>query len=103
MPSKITRRQFVQTVAATAPLVYVPSLRAAANERITLGFIGVGTMGGRNHVAKFLGNPDVQIVAVCDVARERRDHWKQAVEDRYGKDKKGDFKGCQAYETFTEL
>lgn len=103
MPSHPTRRQFVQAMAAAAPLLYVPSLRAAPNDRITLGFIGVGTMGGHNHVNKFLGNPGVQIVAICDVVRERRDHWKNAVETRYGKDKKGDFKGCQTYENFTEL
>src|SRR5262245_45212603 len=100
----ISRRQFLQAAAAglTGPLVFAPGLRAAANERITLGFIGVGTMG-RGHLGNFLGRPEVQVVAVCDVVAERRDSAKQMVEDRYAKDKKGTFKGCQAVNNFREL
>ncbi len=69
MPARsISRRQFVKTAAAAgvvAPtiLTSLPKARAAANERLTLGMIGVGTMG-RGHVGRFLGYGDVQIVAV---------------------------------------
>ena len=67
-----------------------------------IGFIGVGTMG-RGHLGAFLGMNDVQVVAVCDVVAERRDDAKKRVEERYGKDKKGEFKGCEAYTDFRKL
>jgi predicted dehydrogenase len=100
----VSRRQFLQATAAglAGPLVLAPRLRASANERITLGFIGVGIMG-RGHLGSFLGRPEVQVVAVCDVVAERRDNAKQMVEDRYAKEKKGTFKGCQATNDFREL
>ncbi len=102
MPHHVSRRRFLQGVTAAAPLVWIPSLRAAANDRISLGFIGVGTMG-RGHLGGFLGRPEVQVVAVCDVVAERRDDAKKRVEDRYGKEKKADFKGCEAYTDFRKL
>jgi predicted dehydrogenase len=76
--------------------------RKAANDRINLGFIGVGTMG-RGHLGSFLGMGDVQVVAVCDVVAERRDDARKKVESHYGKDKKGDYKGCAAFTDFREL
>jgi predicted dehydrogenase len=82
--------------------VLVPGLRAAPSERITLGFIGVGTMG-RGHLGNFLGRADVQVIAVCDVVAERRSSAQKLVEDRYSKDKKGEFKGCKAYTDFREM
>ncbi len=109
MPSRqVSRRRFVQSLAAaaTAGPLLVTSLaqaRAAANERLALGFIGVGTMG-RGHVGRFLGYGNVQIVAVCDVTAERRDHSKARVEEHYSKqDTKGSFKGCASYNDFREL
>src|SRR5262249_23211219 len=73
------------------------------SDRITLGFIGVGTMG-RGHLGSFLGRPEVQVVAVCDVVAERRESAQKMVEDKYGKEKeKGSYKGCQAYNDFREL
>ena len=67
----------------------------AANERITLGFIGVGTMG-RGHLRRFLGFKDLQVVAVCDVVKERREHRQKVVEEHYADAiKTGDYKGCQ--------
>ena len=47
--------------------------------------------------------PDVQVLAVCDVVEERRDDAKRMVETRYGKDKKGEFKGCDAYNDFHKI
>ena len=82
-----SRRQFL-TAAVAAGLAapnLLPNLRAdepkpGANDRITLGFIGVGTQG-RGHLGSFLGRTDVQVVAVCDVVTERRDNAKQMVEN----------------------
>src|SRR5262245_13100739 len=96
----VTRRQFVRTVAAGAvatPFIYSP-LRAqrGPNDRITLGFIGVGTQN-RGHLRTFLGNSAlVQVLAVCDVVAALRDSAKQMVDDRYTKEAKGDYKGCAA-------
>lgn len=104
----LTRRRFVQTLAAAGVagplLLRSPSpARAAANERLTLGMIGVGTMG-RSHVGRFLGYPDVQIVAVADVVAERREHSQRTVEERYAKDQgQGTYRGCAIYRDFREL
>jgi predicted dehydrogenase len=108
----ITRRHFVQGAAATAltlPAFTVASAPAAdakatpPSERITLGFIGVGTMN-RGHLGHFLGTGDVQVLAVCDVDAKRRNNAKETVEKRYAdKKKSGQYKGCAAYNDFREL
>jgi len=108
MSRQLSRRQFVQgvTAAGLAGPFILPSRakgRAAANERINVGFIGVGTMG-RGHLSRFLGQKDVQVVAVCDVVKERLDSAQKSVEDRYKDAKeKGEFKGCQATKDFREM
>ncbi len=104
---RIHRRQFLQGAAAAlaAPLFVKSSAlgnadKAPASERITLGFIGMGTMN-RGHLGHFLGARDVQVVAVCDVDTTRRESAKKTVEERYGKD--GGAKTCAAYTDFREL
>jgi predicted dehydrogenase len=107
----ISRREFVRGAAALAaagPLIVPRSAlgdkdKAPAGERLTLGFIGVGKQN-RSHLGHFLGQKDVQVLAVCDVDTTRRDNARQMVEDRYGKDKKdGKYTGCAAYNDFREL
>lgn len=108
----ISRRDFVQGAAVTAlalPLLPTLSVQAAdtkatpPSERIGLGFIGVGTMN-RGHLGHFLGNGDVQVLAVCDVDTNRRNNAKETVEKRYAdKKKNGQYKGCDAYNDFREL
>jgi predicted dehydrogenase len=106
----ITRRRFVQgmTAVAAAPLIVsAASLKAGENrapsDRVTLGFIGVGKMG-RGHLGGFLGDGDVQVVAVCDVVAQRRDHAREMVEKRYAAARKaGTYRGCDAYGDFREL
>jgi predicted dehydrogenase len=106
-----SRRQFVQGAAAAvfgAPLIVSSSAlgddkKPAASERLGLGFIGVGTQN-RGHLSYFLGQNDVQVLAVCDVDTTRRDAAKKTVEERYAdKVKKGEYKGCAAYNDFREL
>ncbi|HLQ44504.1 MAG TPA: Gfo/Idh/MocA family oxidoreductase [Planctomycetaceae bacterium] len=76
---------------------------AAANERIRLGFIGIGIQS-RGHLRKFVGMADVQVLAVCDVVAERRENSKQIVEDAYAKQKEvTSYTGCAAYVDFREL
>jgi predicted dehydrogenase len=107
---RITRRSFVGGAAAAlgAPLFVSASAlgredKKPASERIGLGFIGLGTMN-RGHLGHFLGQKDVQVLAVCDVDTTRREAAKKTVEDRYGQEKKdGTYKGCDAYNDFRDL
>jgi predicted dehydrogenase len=107
-PTGFTRRQFLQRAAAASlagPLILTStaSARAAPNDRINLGFIGVGTQGG-GHVGGFLGRGDVQIVAICDVVRDLREFHGQRVEEQYAKNQKdGEYKGCKRYADFRDL
>src|ERR1041385_2110338 len=90
--ASLSRRHFLtRTAGALSSVLAVPTLvpasalgRAGAmspNERIAMGFIGVGTQGGGHllggawtYVAGgYAGRKDVQVLAVCDVWRERRE------------------------------
>ncbi len=107
---RLSRRDFIQgTTAALAAPLFVPASalgradKAAAGERLTLGFIGMGTQN-RGHLRHFLGQKDVQVLAVCDVDTTRREDAKKIVDDHYAKDKKAEgAKGCAAYNDFREL
>jgi len=87
--------------------------KAAANSRITIGAIGSGNMG-MGDIRGLLGDPRVQVVAVCDVNRKSDGYWngavggrepgRQLVEDHYAAEKKsGKYKGCDTYVDFREL
>jgi predicted dehydrogenase len=107
MRQHLNRRRFLGAGAAAVPLLALPALgdearKISANDRINLGFIGLGTMG-RGHLGGFLGMPEFQVVAVCDVVKERRDDARARVEERYGKDKRTGFKGCAEYTDFRKL
>src|SRR5262245_32520862 len=104
-----TRRAFLGAAGAAALPIIVPRIvlgddkKDAANDRLGLGFIGMGTMN-RGHLGHFLGQKEVQVLAVCDVDTTRREAAKKTVNDRYGEDvKAGRFKGCDAYVDFREL
>src|SRR5437867_12900416 len=105
----LTRRTFLKTAAAAAsgaPFILPSRIWAAQvkpNDRIALGFIGMGKqnsglMGG------FLGKKETQTIAVCDVDTHRRDHAKKTVEDHYARQTdSGSYKGCAAYYDFRGL
>jgi predicted dehydrogenase len=92
----LTRRAFMfrgaaaRGAAAALPTI-VPSTvvgAAAPSKRITMGMIGMGgQMGG--HFRTMLGRSDVQVLAVCDVDRKKRENAKAQAERTY--------KGCDAY------
>lgn len=67
-----------------------------ASDRIVMAGIGIGNMGTGDQNA-FLGRPEVQYVAVCDVRQKWRDDAKGRVDARYGN---GD---CRAVIDFREL
>lgn len=108
MTRHVTRRSFIEAAlaaAAASPVVLAADdpKTAAPSERLTLGFIGMGTMN-RGHLGHFLGQKDVQVVAVCDVDTTRREHAKTTVEKRYAEaTKSGRYKGCAAYKDFRDL
>ena len=53
---------------------------------------------------QFLGMPDVQILAVCDVDSWRLDNAKQQVEEAYAKNgPAGSYHGCDAYKDFRDV
>ena len=101
------RRQFLKSVgsatlgAAGFPYI-VPSEVLGANsrlppsEKIAMGFIGVGSMGG-GHLRSFMGYDDVQAVAACDLREIFRRRAVDRVERHYGA------KGFKTYRDFREL
>ncbi len=102
-----SRRSFLQTAAGAvaAPFILpsrVWSAETAPNARLNIGFIGMGKMNS-GHLGNFLGRENVQVVAVCDVDTNRREHAKKRVEEAYGKKAGGGYKGCAAYNDFREL
>jgi predicted dehydrogenase len=102
----LSRRQFVRVAGAAAAAPLILSSRswaqAPANSRINLGFIGMGKMN-RGHLGHFLGRQETQVVAVCDVDTNRREHAKQQVEQHYANKTGASYKGCEAYNDFREL
>lgn len=107
--NRFTRRQFLKTttaLAVAAPTILPSSVWGAAkgpNDRITLGFIGMGRQN-QGLLNGFIHSKETQVVAVCDVDTTRREHAKKTVEDYYAKQTdKGTFKGCEGYKDFREL
>lgn len=119
-PLRLNRRQLLKRTALAAPLV-IPAAalglddRPPPSERITLGVIGCGAKG-MDHLRNFLGFPDVQVVAVCDVDRR---HWrdrvdrkgteygrepaKLRVDEHYDRQARGSGARCEAVVDFREL
>ena len=66
MPLSISRRRFTQLSSVAAGAALIPAVHASPNSKLRIACIGVGGRGGSNlqSVAK---DPDVEIVAICDV------------------------------------
>ena len=110
---KLTRREFLGRMGHLSAAVAVPGIvpasvtsaqtSAAPSERITVGLIGHGAMG-RGHLHRLVGDREVQVLAVCDVDRVRRDEAKRIVEETYAARKPdGKYEGCTAYNDYREL
>jgi predicted dehydrogenase len=101
----LNRRRFLGVGgAALAAPWFVPASARGANDRITLGFIGLGRMG-EGHVRRLVpGHNDVQAVAVCDVHRKFRDRAASMIEEGYAeRSGRSGYKGCDRYNDFREL
>ena len=111
------RRDFLKTSAAVGAAYLVPASVLGANapgNRINVGVIGTGTRGTPD-MQVFMGNDDVQVVAICDVncaSYGYRDETKLmgrepalAIANRYyaGKTRSGRFKGVAAYHDFRKI
>ncbi len=102
----VNRRRFLKRTLAAAGALSVPCIipaRAlgkaglvAPSKKIMLGVIGLGIQGTGNMKA-FLGHPEMQVVAVCDVHEGQRAKGKQVVDEFYGN------ADCRAYGDFREL
>jgi predicted dehydrogenase len=111
----MSRRSFLKKGAATTlGALAVPALLPSAawgaaggvapSERITLGIIGLGMLGTTTHLPAFLGNPDVQIVAACDVERKRLLEAQSMTDAHYtAQTDRGSYKSCAVYGDFREL
>jgi hypothetical protein len=119
---RCSRRQFLARATTAASALAAAPLFAPASvlgrgfippsERVTMGFIGVGGQGGGHLLGGawtyipggYTARPDVQVVAVCDIQRGRREYARQRVtqnyEQRFGA---GKFPACEAYTDFRRV
>jgi predicted dehydrogenase len=103
----VSRRTFLKTSAIVAPAIiaapaFATTLRAAPSDRVNVAMIGCGKMANDYHIPELLRQADVQMVAVCEVDKNRREHAAKRVNDKYSTDKK-EFKGCDTYVDFREV
>ena len=103
----ISRRTFLKSSAAIAPAIVSASALGSPNstppsDRINIALIGCGKMANGYHIPQLLAQPDVQVVAVCEVDQKRREHAKGRVEAKYS-NAKTEYKGCDAYVDFREI
>jgi len=107
----ISRRHFLKGAAAVTigtPYVMRSALGSQAggvapSNRIHMGCIGVGGMGG-GHLGGLIGNKEVQVLAICEVDAKRGQAAQARVEKGYADAmKSGSYKGCALYKDFREL
>ncbi len=97
---RISRRRFLGTSLAATGAAAFPAIipatalgmnnRAAPSERVVIGAIGVGDRGA-HLLGETLQSPGAQVVAVCDVKRDRLETAAQTVNRHY------ENQGCAAY------
>ncbi|NQT87855.1 gfo/Idh/MocA family oxidoreductase, partial [bacterium] len=98
-----TRRDFLRAAGAMAAAPYVLTStalgapdKAAASDRITMGAIGIGGRG-RGNMTGFARRGEVQMIAVCDVVKGKRDGAKSQI-DGHNKNT-----NCTPYNDFRDL
>ena len=119
----ISRRSFLRRSAATlgaalAAPTFLPASAAGRgsllppSERVNMGFIGLGGQGAGHLLGGawtyvpggYLARSDVQVLAVCDVRKERRDHVQQRCNAFYAqKLSQASYDGVKAYNDFREV
>ncbi len=121
-PHPLPRRQFLRGTALTLAATAFPTLLPVSvlgrgglrspNDRIQMGFIGLGGQGTGHLLGGawtyvpggYVARNDVQVLAVCDVRQERRDHALQRCRQLYAqKYNQTTFDGVLAYRDFREV
>jgi predicted dehydrogenase len=102
----VSRRTFLKNAAAVAGLAGSPLLvpssalgrdgAVAPSDRVALGCIGLGIQGVAN-LKMFLRDPEVRVVALCDVHETQRLKARGVVHESYGTN------DCALYNDFREL
>ncbi|MFP4055257.1 MAG: Gfo/Idh/MocA family protein [Candidatus Brocadiia bacterium] len=93
----VTRRNFLgKAAAAVAAPLLVPSRVFGANDRFTMGAIGMGGRG-RGDMNGFMGFKELRVLAVCDVVGRHAQMAKGMVDRRYGNT------DCTAYTDFRAI
>ncbi|MBL6764787.1 MAG: Gfo/Idh/MocA family oxidoreductase [Verrucomicrobiae bacterium] len=99
-PSSSSRRSFLKASAfAAAPFILPSGIWSAEvkpNDRIAVGFIGMGKQA-RGLQSRFMGEKSAVCVAVSDCDTTRRESAKKRADDKYKN------QDCQAYADFREL
>ncbi len=112
---KISRRDFINGAATAAAFIIVPrhvlggNGHTPASDKLNVALIGIGGQG-KYHLETFLNQPDVNVVAVCDVSEvtdyrswyyggfSGRKPARLKVEKYYNERKpKGTYRGCPAH------
>ena len=104
------RRDFLRLGALAGTSLVFPTILPATvfgqnppSNRINLGLVGMGLMMGSHHHLS-LGREDVQVLAVCDVDRAKREKAKAQTERAYAaKTTGGTYKGCDAYNEYERI
>ncbi len=103
---KTDRRSFLKiTAISAAPFILPVKIWAAEtkpNDRIVMGFIGVGKQN-RYLLSNFLAFKQARVVAVCDVDTTRRNSAQKMVNDFYTNRPELGSADCQAYNDFREI
>lgn len=99
---QLSRRNFMRGAATVAAMAIVPQhvvagqTKRPSSEKLNIACIGVGDQGTRD-MQSFLGKPDVQIVAICDVDSDNRERARHIVNNKYGN------QDCAVYNDFREM
>ena len=95
----IPRRRFLKASAAAlglAPMAWLRAAEGSANEVISVGIIGAGSMGMGN-MGNLLNLAGCRVVAVCDVDSRRTAEAKSRVDGHYGN------QDCKIYPSYADL
>ncbi len=112
--ASLSRRHFLTRSAGALATVMLPTFLPASalgregavapNSRFVMGCIGVGGQGTRGMAGGiwapeggFIGRPEIQVVAVCDVNERNRENARRIVNEKYGN------KDCAVFTDFRQL
>jgi hypothetical protein len=109
----VTRRTFLQRSLAAAGVIALPEMIPATalaaegavppSNRISVGLIGRGAMGS-GHLDRLAYDSAFQLLAVCDVDRERREAGQTRVNQIYEVTQAaGTYRGCTACNDYREI